>query len=269
MEIEERHYQSNGIRLNVARWGAGHGQRPLVLLHGIWDNWRTFLPIAPELGARRLVYAVDLRGHGASGKPETNYSFNTYAADIAALLPQLVPGPVDMLGFSLGALVAARLAAGGAPQVARIVLEDPPLPTERRARQWIESYQALLALKRQPLDEIVEEFEVLYPARTPEAHRASAEALVATADGPLLMFVEPSGGQIELVNDLRRIELPVLIARADPAVGGALPEENVALVRAAGPHVQVIDFPGAGHAIHTEQPAVLVAAVEAFLLRDC
>lgn len=265
MEIEERDYQANGIHLHVARWGADHGERPLVLLHGIWDSWRTFLPIAPTLGARRLVYAVDLRGHGASDKPVAGYSFDSYADDIAALLPQLAADPVDLLGFSLGALVAARLAARGSPQVARLVLEDPPLPTERRARQWIESFQALLTLKHQPLDEIVEEFELLYPARTPEAHRASAEALTNTADGPFLMFIEPSGGQIELIDDLRRIELPVLIARADPATGGALPDESAALVRAAGPHVHLIDFPGAGHAIHAEQPAAFVAAVEGFL----
>lgn len=265
MEIEERHYQANGLQLNVARWGASDVQRPLVLLHGIWDSWRTFLPVAPALSAGRPVVAIDLRGHGASDKPEAGYSFDTYAADIAALLPQLAPGPVDLLGFSLGALVAARLAANGSLRVARLVLEDPPLPTERGAKQWIESFRSLLALKRQSLEEIVEEFEVLYPGRAAEAHRASAEALKNTADGPFLMFVEPSGGQIELIEDLRRIDLPVLIARADPVLGGALPEEAVGLVRAAGPRVLLVDFPGAGHAIHAEQPAAFAAAVEHFL----
>lgn len=266
MEIEERHYQANDIQLNVARWGAGGEQRPLLLLHGIWDSWRTFLPVAAALGARRPVYAVDFRGHGASDKPESGYSFNTYAADIEALLPQLATGPIDVLGFSLGALVAARLAAQYSPAVARIVLEDPPLPSARRARQWIESYRSLLALKHQPLEEIVEEFELLYPARTREAHHTSATALKNTADGPFLMFVEPSDGQIELIDDLQRIELPVLIARADPAMGGALPDENVALVRAANPRVHLLDFPGAGHLIHAEQPEAFVAAIEKFLL---
>lgn len=265
MEVVERVYTANGIRLHVARWGADHGQRPLVLLHGIWDSWRTFLPIAPALGARRQVHAVDLRGHGASDKPEDGYSFDTYATDIAALLPQLTSGPVDVLGFSLGGLVAARLAARGSPQVARLLLEDPPLPSARRARQWIEGFQALLELKHQPLDEIVEEFELLYPARTMEAHRASAEALMNTADGPFLMFIEPTGGQIGLIDDLRRIDIPALIARADPAMGGALPDEGVAALREARANLPVVDFPGAGHAIHAERPDAFIAAVEGYL----
>lgn len=267
MEVYESRYTANGIGLNVARWGTDHDQPPLLLVHGIWDSWRTFLPIAPALGARRIVYAVDLRGHGASDKPADEYSYDHYADDIAALLPLLSNTRIGLLGFSLGGLVAARLVARGASPVSRLILEDPPLPAARRARELIESYKALLALKRQPLEEIVEEFSYLYPTRTREAHRASAQALVNTADGPLRMFTDTPGARITLVADLERVRVPVLIAHADPALGGAIPEESVAALRTIRPEARIVQFPGAGHAIHGDQPEAFVAAIEEFLSR--
>lgn len=265
MEAEERRYHANGIELLVARWGHDDGRPPLVLLHGIWDNWRTFLPVAAALGARRAVYAIDLRGHGASDKPLDHYTYDDYASDVEALLPQLTPTPVHLLGFSLGGLVAARVVARHSALVARLVLEDPPLPSARRASELIQSFESLLALKRLPVPEIVEEFALLYPNRSPEAHVASAAALVNTADGPFLAFTKPGGAQIELAEDLNGIEIPVLIARADPEAGGSLPDASLALLRAACPTARVVDFQGSGHAVHAERPEAFAAAVERFL----
>src|ERR687894_2638024 len=70
----ERDWDADGVRIHGAVWERpGTGAPPLVLLHGIWDTWRTFAGVAPRLARGRAVYALDLRGHGDSDKPEQSY----------------------------------------------------------------------------------------------------------------------------------------------------------------------------------------------------
>jgi len=88
----------------------GHGTRPVVLLHG-WTatadlNWGTSYP---ALAARYHVIAPDLRGHGRGLRTRQPFDLETVAADVAALLDLLAPGPVLVAGYSMGGAVAQLL----------------------------------------------------------------------------------------------------------------------------------------------------------------
>jgi pimeloyl-ACP methyl ester carboxylesterase len=86
--------------------------------------------IASGLCVERTVYAVDLRGHGASDWPGT-YSVNLFVQDVVAILEQLDIGAVDLVGHSLGGLVACGVAAEWQGQVRKLVLEDIGFPHPR------------------------------------------------------------------------------------------------------------------------------------------
>ena len=75
-----------------------------------------------EAGAR--VLAPDLRGFGASDKPHdpSAYGHSALARDVLALADHLGLEAVDVLGFSMGAVTAAKLLALGAPQVKSAIL---------------------------------------------------------------------------------------------------------------------------------------------------
>ena len=77
------------------------------------------------------MLAVDLRGHGASSRPGA-YSVALMAADVASLLDAVGGAAVDLVGHSLGGLVALRVAAGRPDRVRRLVLEDVGMPHARR-----------------------------------------------------------------------------------------------------------------------------------------
>ena len=64
---------------------------------------------------------------------------------------------------------------------------------------------------------------------------------------------------------LGSITCPVLLLQADHAVFAALQDEDVALVRSLVKQVQVVQFPGASHGIHDDQPEQVLAAIEDFL----
>src|SRR5690348_8251802 len=89
----------------------GAGGPALVMLHGLGANaavWERLRPLVAARWPGRWL-APDLRGHGRSPH-ETPYSFETHAADVAALLE---PGAeAVVLGHSMGGAVAMTLASG-------------------------------------------------------------------------------------------------------------------------------------------------------------
>src|SRR5205809_3722367 len=86
---EERYYQTNGVQIHAVMWEkADSDATPLVILHGMWESWHTFARLAPRFAQKRMVYALDLRGHGASDKPAKGYRLQDYAADVLGILEQ-------------------------------------------------------------------------------------------------------------------------------------------------------------------------------------
>jgi pimeloyl-ACP methyl ester carboxylesterase len=102
-----------------------------ALLHGTGATAATWDLVGAALAAQRSVMAVDLRGHGASSWPGA-YSVGLMAADVAFLLDTVGGGAVDLVGHSLGGLVALRVASGRPDLVRRLVLEDVGMPHARR-----------------------------------------------------------------------------------------------------------------------------------------
>ncbi|MBS0415887.1 MAG: alpha/beta fold hydrolase [Proteobacteria bacterium] len=109
-------------------WGKPEGTPPVVLLHGGSGSWTHWVKnIVPLLDAGRRVLAADLPGFGDSDPPATGNDADAMAGPLAAGLRALVPGvAVDLVGFSLGGLVSARLLAAQPTLARRLVLVGAP-----------------------------------------------------------------------------------------------------------------------------------------------
>jgi pimeloyl-ACP methyl ester carboxylesterase len=95
---------------------------PVVLVHGYTDSARDWAPLAPLLGSRFRLIIVDLRGHGRSSKPECCYTRFDFAYDIKLLLEQLRIEAADVVGHSLGSIVAQTFAELWPAATRRLVL---------------------------------------------------------------------------------------------------------------------------------------------------
>jgi pimeloyl-ACP methyl ester carboxylesterase len=106
---------ADGVELAARLWGpepGSSGRAPLVLMHGIASNLRTWDPVARRLAdAGRTVAALDFRGHGRSASPAGGYDLATFRADLEAAIGALEFQRPILAGHSLGACVALEAAA--------------------------------------------------------------------------------------------------------------------------------------------------------------
>lgn len=111
---------ADGIRLDVQDVGAGP---PVVLVPGVGMTHAVFdRQVRVLAAAGHRVVCVDQRGHGASDKPFDGYGLDVLAGDLAAVLAALDLRDATVVGWSLGAQVALRLAVDGEARIGRLVL---------------------------------------------------------------------------------------------------------------------------------------------------
>lgn len=260
-QLREREVQANGLRHRIIE--GPDGARPtLVLLHGITGRAESWEDVLPALVDDYHVVAPDLRGHGASDKPQTGYRPIDYAADVAALLDALGVARAAVVGHSLGALVTMALAAGYPDKVSCAVLEDPPTGLDEQGERWL---QWMLDIKRLPFEETYRQVRENNPQGSEEDWRRSAENLHRTADGPIADLLHDRSFRGEFFTTLARIACPVLLLQADPARGAACPDAAVEQARRALPGLSARRFPETGHAIHRERPQAFLDALRPFL----
>ena len=114
-----------GGQLATFRLGAERAEAPLVLaIHGITSSSRTWLATARALGDRAALIAVDLRGRADSHALPAPFGLAAHVRDMVAVLDRFGLGRALVVGHSLGAYVAARLAGDHPDRVSGVVLVD-------------------------------------------------------------------------------------------------------------------------------------------------
>ncbi|MEN3538655.1 alpha/beta fold hydrolase [Microbispora sp. ZYX-F-249] len=218
--------QANGIRIAYRTYGPGGGV-PLVLLHGLGEGMAGWADVAPALAAHRHVYALDLRGHGASDRPGT-YGLELMRDDVLAFLDSLSLGTVDVIGHSMGGVVAYLLAAERPGRVRTLILEDVPLPVPREPPPLVRPEGPL------PFD------------------WAMVAAVRPEIDRPDPAWLERLG----------RITARTLVIGGGP--DSHIPQDRIAELARRVPGAAHVTIP-AGHLVHENAPGAFVREVLAFL----
>jgi pimeloyl-[acyl-carrier protein] methyl ester esterase len=240
----------------------------LVLIHGwglhggIWGPW------AEQCAERLRVTRVDLPGHGRSRELPARYDLDALADSVAAA----VSGPAIFLGWSLGGLVALRLARRHPGRVRKLALVATS-PRFARAPDWPHAMTAELlsgfaAELRRDYRETLNRFLALQVG-----FDAAGRALLRHLRAAMFEHGEPSAaalaGALEILRDtdlraaLAGIAAPTRIVHGER--DRLAPPAAAERLAAALPSASLAVIPGAGHAPFLSHPEAFHDALDGFL----
>ncbi len=220
-----------------------------------------------QLSTDRCVYVLDRRGRGKSGDNPA-YAPEREVEDVLAVL-RAIPGPIDLLGHSSGAILSLQVAALQPDKLERLVVYEPPVffaEADRIAADLPERLDALLAAGDR---------EAAVGTFFREGPRASESELRARQSGPAwaqmvssLGHTVPYDSRIQRsfsgdASELARVRIPILML-----LGGASPERmrtGAETIVARLPNAHLVELEGQQHTAMLLAPAVFAAAVNAFL----
>ena len=261
---------SNGESLAYIDMGERAGQ-PVVLIHGYTDNARDWAPMVPFLSKQFRLILVDIRGHGQSGKPECCYTRLDFAFDIKLLLDSLGVQKADIVGHSLGSIIAQTFAEYWPERTDRVVLISStggtPPGKEKKPPQF--DFAAEIRKLKEPIDPdspfMIAWWDSPKPVDPDFIRRQRKDAAgiplrvwLAVLDQALTDNVFAS-----LQSTLPRLKASTLLiwGSQDPI----MEEDARQSLRDALPRAKVKIFDGLGHNPFWEEPRAVADVVNAFL----
>ncbi len=248
----------DGLRWEVRERGRGG---PLLLLHGFTGRGTAWGSHATALARAFRVITVDLPGHGRTAWADPDrLTVERTADDLAAILQRADAVPAHVLGYSLGARIALRLAVAHPSVVGRLVLESPSAglatAAERATRRRADDSLAA-RIERDGIADFVEEWErqPIFASHAslsrPRAARLRAIRLANDPRGLAASLRGAGQGAMEpLFDRLGEIEAPTLV------IAGTLDERGRARAEEVArriPGARLESLRNAGHTPHEEQ----------------
>lgn len=249
--------QAAGVKLSARVLGAG---APVALLHGlVFGNIASwYFPVALPLANARRVIVYDQRGHGDSDMATQGYDLATQAQDLDCVLDHFAADEqVDLVGHSVGALIALQYALDNPGRVRRLVLVDAPLPAAHHVAPSLNGVGSADGLER-----FVDE-QLSFSGGITGRRRARLQQRLNS------LLLESS-----LVQDVNNMAAPPLVELAALKLPVLLVYGQHSPCREAAdwlmqvlPDARLLQL-DCGHYIPQEAPAPLLAAIERFLAED-
>ena len=263
---QERTTTVEGTPIAYRAWG-DPADRTIALVHGGAAHSRWWDHIAPLLTGGWRVVALDLSGHGDSGRRDS-YSLDTWATEILAVVTDAGAAASSVVvGHSMGGVATLRLATLAGSQIAGAVAIDSPVrdiaPEDRAARQ----HRAFGPLRVYPTREAaVARFRPI-PDQPTLAYIADhvAATSVRPAEGGWTWKFDPRVFARDHLTPelLTRLDCRVALFRAEH--GLVTPQQGEVLYDRLGRVAPLIEIPVAGHHIMLDQPIALAAALRTLL----
>jgi pimeloyl-ACP methyl ester carboxylesterase len=264
--VERKEVTVAGVPISYRAWGE-RGLGGLLLVHGGAAHARWWDHVAPLLAAGRRVVAIDLSGHGDSGR-RSAYSLDLWAEELMAVVEDArIAGPPDIIGHSMGGFVTLRAASRFGGALAGAVTVDSPIRTITPEEEAAARRKAFGPLQVYPTrEEILTRFRPVPDQDSLPCIRTHvAETSIREVDGGWTWKFDPQiFGRAHLTPAvLTRLECRVAMFRAEHGLVSV--DMGELMYDRLGRVAPVIEIPDAGHAIMLDQPLALVTAIRTLL----
>jgi (E)-2-((N-methylformamido)methylene)succinate hydrolase len=255
-----------GVELNYRL--QGEGPRALICIHGVGSYLEAWDGVAARLGDAFRVLSFDLRGHGRSSRVKGRYEIDDFVGDVLALADHAGFEQFDLAGFSLGGLVAQRLALTHPQRLRKLVLLATVAGRTPEERERVAARLAALecgdrgshydaSLSRW----LTEEFQQRNPELVAQLRQRNADNDPDCYAAAYRVLAQTDfGGLID------RITVPTLIATGEDDQGSNPRMAN--FMHQCIRQSQLAILPGLRHSILIEAPDVVAALMRRFLSDD-
>lgn len=264
-------------RMAYTEWGDPANPQVLVCVHGLSRNGRDFDDLARAMADSHRVVCPDIVGRGRSDwlRDPSGYGVPQYVTDMMVLIARLDVETVQWLGTSMGGLIGMVLASLPGTPVSRLMLNDvgPAISSEsiRRIGEYIGRAPRFAGLEE--AERYIRAVSAPFGALSDTQWRALTESSVRpAADGGLEMIYDPkiadsfhratAAGMIDLWPMFDRVRCPTRIVRGE--FSDLLSAEVAQAMTARGPHPDLVQVPGVGHAPMFMDEAQIAIAREFF-----
>ena len=264
-------------RMAYTEWGDPANPQVLVCVHGLSRNGHDFDDLSRAMAGSHRIVCPDIVGRGRSDwlRDPSGYGVPQYVADMMVLIARLDVEAVHWLGTSMGGLIGMVLASLPGPPVSRLLLNDvgPVVSAEsiRRIGEYIGRAPKFSGLD--DAERYIRAVSAPFGALNDAQWRAlTVSSVRPMADGGLEMIYDPAiadsfhrataGGVVDLWPMFDRVRCPTRVVRGE--LSDLLSTEVAQAMTARGPHPDLVEVSGVGHAPMFMDEAQIAIAREFF-----
>ena len=253
---------ATGVTMTYAEAGVRTGT-PVVFVHGLTDSHLSYLPMLEAMPQSYRMFALTMRGHGDTTKPETGYTPEDMAADVAAFLETQEIDRAVIVGHSMGSLVARAFAHIYPGRVLGLALLGA-FSTIHANQAVQEVFNAVDALGEDIPDEFAREWQQS-SLGTPVPDAFFETVIEETKKVPARVFRDVLGGLMERDRTFTGAGslVPTLIVWGDKDAFCSRADQNT--LTKAFKNSRLVTYAGIGHAVHWELPVKVATDVAIWL----
>jgi flavin reductase (DIM6/NTAB) family NADH-FMN oxidoreductase RutF/pimeloyl-ACP methyl ester carboxylesterase len=240
--------------------GAGE---PVVLIHGVGLNAAIWAPQIEALSKTHRVIALDMAGHGQSARPPVSAGLADYVDQLTKLLDDLEIEKANLIGHSMGGLVALGFALANPDRVLRLGVLNGVYQRSPEARAAVAARSAEVAAGTS-MGDIEKPLARWFGESPSPARETTRAALLAMSPSSYAVAYRIFAEADRLfVGQLGKLAMPTLFATgsADPNSTPAMSEAMAAAVQRGRARI----FEGAGHMMALAQPVQVNLALRYLL----
>ena len=253
----------DGSRVHYLSYG--EGREAAVFIHG-WTCDSTFWRFQAPVFEHRRSLLIDLPGHGASDKPQVQYTMEYFARAVEAVMSDAAVDRATLIGHSMGTPVAIQFLRMFPVKVAGIIIVDGfiPGPPKDDADKKKQAAQATMMIKmyRGPdyKDNLGRMLDSMFTPDTPEALREDiARKMLSTPQYVVASAMEGMMAFAPMRERWHDVPVAAAMVKRDNS------EQFRTLLKSHFELIRYEDFDHAGHFLMMEQPDKLNAILSSFL----
>lgn len=237
---------------------------PIVCLHQTPLSSRMFATILADLAVDRVAIALDTPGYGESDPPPSPPEIGDYARVLFGAARALIernPGPIDLLGYHTGTIMAVEMAIAEPKNVRRLVLSSMPVFDPARRAELLKGFVP---------DPITEDgAHILKPWKSGIGGRGPGQTLEMThrnyteklrSDPEKSYWALQALARYRIEEALPRVTQPILLLRSKDTL-----YDHAVAAKQLQPRIEILERADLGNGLFDVDPKGIAAAVLSFL----